>query len=903
MALVRPVRRALIRVSRLSWLLVRMPERRYAKWFIKTYGRHENPYLDSTEHLGVRRTYVSLYFRGSAQDPEARIPAIDAIAAVAQGYKREASDDRVRNIVIEGEPGSGKSTLLRAYGAALLRHQTGVVPVAITSKKREIPFFISLRKLAAALDNNNSRAGDLAEYLIREVLVAGTSMTARAAEEFFDYVLGSGRCLVLLDGIDEVTTERYENVKAAVYQFVENHNPARPTHTARVILTCRRQNLLSIRDEWVGPVADQAFRLAPWRTSEIINYLDNVRDQFRTPDGPEEFIAAVRSSGTFELHRTPLVLAMSVGLFIRKVRYEIPHSISELYELMVAEMLDRHRFKGDQSSNKFRVRDKYRALREYAFYAAQGTIGFDEFTRRDLVDFVRPLARQLEAVPVSKVDPFVDEIIDRSGLLSDVSDSNDYVFAHRSIQEHLAAEELRLRGAQGTDFLLAHAAEQEWRQVVLFVAAAQDQRLVGPMLERLAEINLPLASHCLAVADVADEVAERIILKMATRAQDTEELTENLAALLAATGSPRVSVQEFAVNVVSKVLTDLIERRDLVTTLGGNTAAVIRVLATLANADAVAVTALVPTLAAAIPDDPRLVEPLWRCLNTPGLDKETAKVVINRLVGLAMDPECFVELQLQDPISRSFLTTELRHHAYPFAKGWPSTSNLVTLLAWADFLSVAPARTNRFLQAKQEGRLATVERDRSRTIEFRPFWPIRVISVIFILAAVAGSSVVLVTDVQLLLRPYGWWTLLIILGCSLIPSITMSVATDFIDIDIESDAACAMGPIMEYFNDYFIFVSDWPYYLIAWLPVLAYSVALVPLLSTDILVYAILSIIVVLLHFGSMADRVSRDKNYHLWQPNPYIDMYHEPTSQLWLAPPPSDTLGPSRRSAARGRK
>jgi NACHT domain len=892
LAILRPVRRAFMRASRLGWLLVRIPERRYAQWFVDTYGRYENPYLDDTEDLDLRRTYVSLYFRGSSQDPEVRISATDAIGR----WSKEASGQE-RNIVIEGDPGSGKSTLLRAYGVGLLRHQKGASSAVVAPGKREVPFFVSLRKLAAELDRKGG-AVNLAEYLIREVLVRGIGMSQRSAEEFFGYVLSSGRCLVLLDGLDEVTTDRYESVKAAVYRFVDDRNPARPTHFARLIISCRRQNLLSIRDEWVGPVASQAFRLSPLRTSEIVNYLENIRGKFKLSNGPEEFMAAVRSSGTFELHRTPLVLAMSVGLFVRKGRYEIPRSISELYRLMVTEMLDRHRFKGELSSVQFRVKDKYRALREFALHAARGMIGFGEFTRRDLVDFVRPLARQLEAVSTKQVDAFVDEIVNRSGLLSDVSDSNSYVFAHRSIQEYLVAEELRLHGPDGTNFLLIHAVEQEWRQVILFVAAAQDQRLASPMLQQLASINLPLASHCLAGADAPDEVAEQIILNMATQVRSSDDLTQNLAALLAATGSPRLSVQAFAVDVVRDVLTDLITRRNLVTLLGGDTAAVVRVLATLSNADAAAVTALVPTLAAAIPDDPSLVEPLWRCLATPDLDNETAKAITNRLVGLAMDLECFIELQSQDPISQPFLTQELRHRAYPFTRGQPLASNLVTLLAWIEFLGMMPTQSNRFFDAKRAGQLSTVERDRSRTIVFRPFWPVRIISGISFLVGLVGSAFILVAGANLLLRPYGWWTLLIILVCSL-PALLLFVIDYYWDDWAGDDFAYGPFPLLELLLN---FVDINYEYLIVggflFVHSLLLSVSLVPLLAVSVPVYVTLSVfVVVVVCLAPWMRWVDRGCKYYLWRPNPYVDVYDEPKSQLWLTRSES-----SMQASARGR-
>ena len=75
--------------------------------------------------------------------------------------------------------------------------------------------------------------------------------------------------------------------------------------------------------------------LAPLRNSEIFGYLDKLRPKFKAAGGPESFMLAVRASGTLDLHRIPLILAMSVGLYARKDYFEIPSSIAELYQKMV----------------------------------------------------------------------------------------------------------------------------------------------------------------------------------------------------------------------------------------------------------------------------------------------------------------------------------------------------------------------------------------------------------------------------------------------------------------------------------------------------------------------------------------------------------------------------------------
>ncbi len=573
---------------------------------------------------------------------------------------------------------------------------------------------------------------------------------------------------------------------------------------------------------------------------------------------------------------------MSVGLFIRKARYEIPHSISQLYATMIAELLDRHRFRGEDASTNFRMKDKYRVLREFAFRAARGSIGFGEFSRSDLLTLTSELAGQLEAVRAESVPAIVDEIIERSGLVTEVSDER-YVFAHRSIQEYLVAEELGLSGQDGTDFVLAHAAATEWRQVVLFVTAAADQRVVGPMLTQLATADVALAGQCLNGADAPDEAARPIIDKLARLTTRQGPLIPVLAALLAATGSPRVPVQEYAISVAVRVLAELPRGRALVTLLGGDTAAVTRVIATLAASDAIEIAALVPALAESVPGDAQLVEPLWRSLATPSLPDETAAEIIRLLLGLAIEPDCLAELQRQDPISRPFLDVQLRRRAYPFTKGLPVDSNLVTLLAWAERLGVTPGRSIAYFDAKADGQLATLERDRARTLTLRPYWPTVSLTLAVYAVAVVVTVDILITRPKILLRPYGGWTLLFVAVCSVYLAVGRFLVDKFVNDDHPLELIIeAVGDLID---------EDWVFYPLAVLLLglipLPISLALAPLLAHHLVLYLVTAVLATsLCLFAPILKWCKRDRSYQIWAPNPYVSvMYENVRNRLWVLP------------------
>ena len=228
-------------------------------------------------------------------------------------------------------------------------------------------------------------------------------------------------------------------------------------------------------------------------------------------------------------------------MYARKQFYEIPSSIAKLYDTMIREMLDRHNFRRDHggAALRFQVDDKYRFLREFSLRDAERSNQFDDFTRSELLEFAKQLAPHLDAA--TDAVGMVSEIIDRAGLLNDVGEKSTYVFAHRSIQEYLVAEELRSRG-DGDAILLTKATDHEWRQVIQFYSAGQEQRQIDDFLCELSKRSPDLAAYCLAGAKPSTEVAE-ILLDALEPINDMK-----VPALAAAIISPRLTVQEMAIN-------------------------------------------------------------------------------------------------------------------------------------------------------------------------------------------------------------------------------------------------------------------------------------------------------------------------------------------------------------------
>jgi energy-coupling factor transporter ATP-binding protein EcfA2 len=856
-AIVPMTRNGFLRARRALLMGIGIPYRRYTRKFTERYRSYQNPYLDRHENLDLRSTYVPLSFQvGDAQD-----------LALASDVLARLSGSRV---IIVGDPGSGKSTLLKAYGVGALQGRH-ILP----HRRRVVPYLVQLRVLARFLVANKG----IADFIVDEVLVKGGVFWPGDAKEFFRRTLARRQAVVLLDGLDEVPDELQPAVLAAVLAFTRDETLDRPTARAAVLLTCRTQNFRSLRDNWV-PVfarADQQYALAPFRDSEIMNYLRRFPDKFRAADGPARFMKAARDAKTLDLMRAPLVLAMAVGSYGYRPA-ELPSTIAELYESMIKEMLDRNSFRREDPEHsvlRFRVSDKYRFLRQFALRAVEHTGEFSEFTRLSLVDYAASLTDKLGAVD----DPaaLVKEVIQRSSLLSNVGDDDGehelFLFAHRSIQEFLTAQELRMPGRDGDTLLLDRAGDLTWRQTILFYTAGQEAESVDQFLCELARRDSDLAAYCLQGAMPSDGAAAEVLdaLNPVTGAK--------LGALATATRSPRQRVQQMAVDQLKAFITDSV---DELSASEATIEGMMPLLESLAGTNAGDIAALVPQIIRNLPDDPRLVGPLWQCLSGSGIElrKSQCAEIVRRLLTLAMEPNAFAELDRQDAHDRAFLRP-LRAQAYPFKSALPREHNLVTLLAWSEYLGITPVNCNRFFATKAAGRLTRIERDRRYTVSF----PIRsagqVTSSLIIATALIFAIIVGITGAP----PKDTLDSIVIL---VLPVFAVAPCWYFLRSIQRGSGACR-GNIIFQLTAPNELQPTWPparqsaLIFQIFISTFAITLALKPLIAVNLADYILATIGAQALFWSTCLNYFDSARRFYPYRRSEYVDVYDDPQSRHWL--------------------
>ncbi|MFC0504843.1 NACHT domain-containing protein [Micromonospora costi] len=867
------------RMRRLAGLGIRtfayragIPSRKYGRWFVRKYASIENVYLDRVEALDLAATYVPLTVTSDSNPSDAELLGTDVMGA-----------NRGRKIIVLGDPGSGKSTLLRAYGAGITKRAWGAILLGGDWRptKGEVPFLIPLRKLRA-----ESGANAVEQYLLKLLIDAGIT---RRPEWCLRRLLKDGRCLVLLDGLDEVAEARYHSVLQAVGDFCEGENTELPTGLARVVLTCRRQNFLKIRDDWMPWFSDEFYMLAPFRDSDVQRYVAKRKSAFHSPKSPKTFLADLKASGNFDLHRSPLILAMSVGLYVRDPAFIIPSSIPVLYDAMISEMLRRRSADSSPVSQslKFDAMDKRRLLRDIALKSAELSNHFESFSRRDLITHAEFLSPELTSVGRDQVDEFVEEIVTRAGLVFDASDDGLLSFTHRSIHEFLAAEAISRMEDGGINFISERASHDAWRQSLMFVVASAPQ--ADELLIRIASVSPELAGHALASARVSKEVAAGVLATLGDRARQQGQVKIIVPAILAATRSPEPAISDTAVQLVREILLSNAEdeqtdgqvdqEKRLRALFGGDTFGALQVLDDVANSNSPQVAALSGELAGLVPNNARLVAPLWRSLNTPGIENEPAcKAIISNLLTLAMKPDCFVELQSQETLGEREFSGRTLSEVYPFKRAVPLSSNFVKLLALADELSVEPLgpKPCPFFEAKRLDPKAfkNLERDNRYTVKVPIHvtqWFLTTLAIVGTLGAATWATYLLFVDFGRLTRPYGMNNAVLVLLSMAAPY----MAHRFIRIE-RLPAPGSMQYELGCFSVVF-----------APLPPIAISVALLPIAASSVVLFLIAASVANFVFFFLPLARVAPLTHvFYIPALNPYRHVYSDPGCRHWVTKP-----------------
>jgi NACHT domain len=404
-------------------------------------------------------------------------------------------------LAVVGPPGCGKSTLL----ASIARHSAQGGPGC----RRSLPVMVALRDLvapdhAAKTAHSGALPGGGA---LPDVSQPGVTLpdvvraVAHQAPErepggWWTHQLERGRCMILLDGLDEVAREEDRN---AITTWVEQQISSYPGNDYVVTsrprgfpeAVIRQASILTIRPftaeqvrlflrQWYLAEEQEQPHVAG-RTSEA----GRQTAQLRARTDAEDLLALLQASPALKpLTVNPLLLTMIA--IVHKHDKKLPGSRAALYDRICRVMLSRRQDKG-----LLEVLPGEKQLALLSILACEMMrASLSRVSAEQALDILGPLPRGTSG-PVPGA-AFLDDISYR-GLL--IKTGPGYEFAHKTFQEYLAAWYIGNRGLATT--LTGHLGDDWWNETVLFyVAIAGADDIVRACLRKPTVPALALAFDC-----------------------------------------------------------------------------------------------------------------------------------------------------------------------------------------------------------------------------------------------------------------------------------------------------------------------------------------------------------------------------------------------------------------------
>jgi energy-coupling factor transporter ATP-binding protein EcfA2 len=439
-----------------------------------------------------------------APRPPHDVPA-DVLGDVPQDITHRYSllellDERQPTVLaITGPPGSGKTTLLRHVAL----HLSGTARRA----RREVAVFIALR------DHAQRIADDPAVTLPSVWCSSLGPLNSPAASGWLERRLRRGRCVILLDGLDEVaTTVRRQQVAS----WIEDQISIHPRND--YVVTARPHGYRS-----AGIAGATVMQTRPFtrdQTARFIHAWYRATERHATGEEGPAVDSLARSSAEDLLERlqatpalhdfaaNPLLLTMIVN--VHRYRGQLPGSRADLYSEMCQVMLWRRQAAKRLPLDGVAGPTRQRLLAELAYVL---------MTER---------VRDVSAARATEIlQPALDRIVADCGcedLLHDTAaggflierEAGRYSFAHLTFQEYLAARHIHERGL--LDVLTRNVSDDWWRETTLLYAGGNkiDQIIEACLTENTVPA-LALAFDCL---DVEPEISVQLRDRLAGLLRD-----------------------------------------------------------------------------------------------------------------------------------------------------------------------------------------------------------------------------------------------------------------------------------------------------------------------------------------------------------------------------------------------
>jgi hypothetical protein len=425
------------------------------------HGRLEPPNYEGLAPIPIDRLYIEPTFRAVGTEDAVRYSSL----FVRKGLHRT---------VVLGDPGAGKSSFAHS-----VCHRLAVERQQGSSRGTGTPIFIELREYATVRAAEGLSIGGYIGRVVKSYYQVDPPPGA------VEYLLRSGRALVIFDGLDELidALER-RAVRGAIESFAALNPCTRILVTSRVVgyaeapLNSAQFSLLRIEDFSTDQVAEYVAR---WFS------LDGSLTETTSRDRAEAFLRESESAP--DLRSNPLLLALMCSIYKRQSY--IPRNRAAVYE-QCADMLfdrwDRSRKIPVERPLESHLKPALQHIAKWIYdnQELQGGVRREELVQHT-AGYIQNEAIGDPVVARAAAERFVDFCKGRGWVLVAIGTLRDgpevFGFAHRTFLEFFTAAWLASSSMSNSDLaqeLLPEVARGEGHVVALLAIQCVTKRCEVP---------------------------------------------------------------------------------------------------------------------------------------------------------------------------------------------------------------------------------------------------------------------------------------------------------------------------------------------------------------------------------------------------------------------------------------
>lgn len=428
----------------------------------------------------LERTSSDIFREGSIPNAQATYSIWNLLAA---------SDEPAHKcFVIIGTPGSGKTTLLRHLTLTFAKKKYHNYATDIRPK---IPVLLVLRD---HIERITTETGLTIPVLLSEIY---HSIMPNSSINWFSFQLSRGKCLVMLDGLDEVGDSEQRKVvslwingqinKYSNSCFIITSRPfgyrSAPVERVRAVYEVQTLNIQEVTifiKNWY--LTNETMR----RLGRIDNGVKKQAELYAN-----DLIKRIQNNSSLTmLAINPLLLTMIA--IVHDNRGSLPGRRVELYAELCDVMLGRrHEAKG--LFGMLSAHQNQRILQVLALELMKNkvrTVGIDNASL-----YIQDRLIRIAGSDILAID-FIKQMENLSGLLVE-REAGEFEFAHKSIQEYLAAVEIKESGQE--QLLINNIDEPWWEETIrLFIVQTTNTNLLFQhMISKNSVTSLAFAYDCL----------------------------------------------------------------------------------------------------------------------------------------------------------------------------------------------------------------------------------------------------------------------------------------------------------------------------------------------------------------------------------------------------------------------